>query len=58
MTVTRKWYCTCSGKPLELANVETMEDEPDEPTCQLCGATQSSDPRHTIIFKDKEEWDD
>ena len=58
MTVTRRWYCTCRGKPLELAYVETLEDEPAEPACQRCGATPSSDPRHTIVFRDKEERDD
>lgn len=58
MTLIRKWYCNCKGKPLELVFVEPLEDEPGEPACRYCGATPSSDPRHTITFKDKEEWDD
>lgn len=58
MSVIRKWYCTCQGKPLELPYVERLEDEPGEPVCQFCGATPSSDPRHTITFRDKEDWDD
>ncbi len=56
MTVIRKWYCTCTGKPVELTYVETLEDEPAEPACESCGATPSSDPRHTVSFQDKEEW--
>ena len=58
MTVYRKWYCSCRGKPLELAPVENFEDEPLEPICQRCGASPSSDPRHTISYKDVENWDD
>jgi len=58
MTVIRKWYCICSGKPVELEFVENLEDEPGEAICRRCGASPSSDPRRTIIYKDKEEWDD
>ena len=58
MTVYRKWYCTCRGKPIELNMDSQMEDEPAEPTCQRCGATASSDPKHTIVYKDLENWDD
>ncbi len=58
MGVYRKWYCTCRGKPIELSVVETLDDEPAEPTCQRCGASVSSDPKKTITFKDVEEWDD
>lgn len=58
MSVTRKWYCTCRGEPVELPYLESLEDEPVEPTCPRCGASPSSDPRHTITFKDREEWDD
>ena len=58
MTVYRKWFCTCRGKPLELNMDSPMEDEPAEPTCERCGATPSSDPKHTIIYKDAENWDD
>ena len=52
MTITRKWYCSCRGKLAELSTMEFFEDEPTEPTCQRCGASPSSDPRHTISFKD------
>lgn len=58
MTISRKWYCSCRGKPAELSTLETAEDEPIEPTCQRCGASPSSDPKHTISFKDIESWDD
>lgn len=57
MDVTRKWFCRCSGKPVELPFVEVAEEEPVEPACSLCGATPSSDPRKTITFIDKEDWD-
>jgi hypothetical protein len=58
MDVYRKWYCTCSGKPLELS-YDHSEDEEDvgEPACERCGATPSSDPKRTISYKDVEEWD-
>jgi len=43
---------------LELSTVETLEDEPVEAICQRCGASPSSDPKHTISYKDVETWDD
>jgi len=58
MSLHRKWYCSCRGKPLELSVVEIVEDEPVEPVCQRCGASPSSDPRHTITYKDQEKWED
>lgn len=56
MTVYRKWYCSCRGKPLELTALETGEDEPVEAVCERCGASPSSDPRHTISYRDVENW--
>ena len=58
MSQHRKWYCSCRGKRLELSVVEIVEDEPVEPTCQRCGASPSSDPRHTITYEDIENWAD
>lgn len=52
MTVYRTWYCNCRGKPEELESVETIEDEPAEPACRHCGATPSSDPRKTVVYRD------
>ena len=58
MDVNRKWFCSCSGKPLELIFEQPAEEEDiGEPACLRCGATPSSDPKHTITFKDVEEWD-
>lgn len=57
MSVYRKWYCTCTGKPVELDYEETLEEE-GEPYCDRCGATPSSDPKQTIIFRDVEDWED
>ncbi len=37
---------------MELTAVETVEDEPVEPACERCGASLSSDPRHTISYRD------
>ena len=56
MPLRRKWYCSCRGKPIELTAVEMAEDEPVEPVCQRCGASPSSDPRHTITYTDEEKW--
>lgn len=58
MTIYRKWYCTCTGQPIELGANELLEDEPLEPACELCGATPSSDPKKTIIYREVEDWDD
>jgi len=58
MSIYRKYYCSCSGKPVELVPVETGEDEPGEAACRQCGATPSSDPRHTVTYRDIEDWDD
>jgi hypothetical protein len=58
MTVYRKWYCTCTGQPVELTYRETCEDEPLEPICERCGATPSSDPKRTVIYRDVEGWED
>ena len=59
MSIYRKWYCTCSGKPVELPSApENVDDEPVEPACQHCGATPSSDPRKTVIYRDIEDWED
>ena len=60
MTTYRKWYCTCSGKPVEL-DYETevlTEDEIGEPICRRCGATKSSDPKKTVVYRDIEDWED
>jgi hypothetical protein len=58
MSIYRKWYCTCTGKPVELGSKELLEDEPLEPACEICGATPSSDPKKTIIYREIEDWDD
>lgn len=59
MSIYRKWYCTCSGVPMELPLVPSaIEDEPDEPACERCGATPSSDPKKTVIYRDVEDWED
>lgn len=58
MTIYRIWYCSCRGTPVELAAVESVEDEPTEPTCPRCGASQSSDPRHTISYRDRDNFED
>jgi hypothetical protein len=58
MTITRKWFCSCRGKLVELTVVDALEEEPGEPTCPRCGATPSSDPKHTLSYKDLETWDD
>lgn len=58
MTIRRKWYCTCRGKPVELPIIEASEDDPGEPTCPRCGASVSSDPKRTIIYRDAEDRED
>jgi hypothetical protein len=58
MNTYRKWYCTCTGKPIELGVREFAEDEPLEPVCERCGASPSSDPKKTIIFREIQDWED
>ncbi|SHI90492.1 hypothetical protein SAMN02745165_01085 [Malonomonas rubra DSM 5091] len=58
MTVYRQWFCKCSGKALELVGDPHIEEESLEPTCPRCGATPSSDPKHTISFKDRDNYSD
>jgi len=58
MGVYRKWYCNCSGLPSELEYDAHLEEETSDPVCARCGASPSSDPKHTISFRDQEEWDD
>lgn len=57
MDIYRKWYCTCTGKPIELEAQELGEDEPLEPTCRRCGATPSSDPKKTVTAREIEDWE-
>ncbi len=58
MDVFRKWYCTCTGKPIELAFEGPPEEEPAEPVCPRCGASPSSDPRRTVTYRDIPDWED
>ncbi len=59
MSIYRKWFCNCEGKPKELNYELVLEDEGGgEPYCERCGATPSSDPKHTVTYKDVEEYDD
>jgi len=59
MSLYRKWYCACSGSPIELITPPPLdEDEPAEPACQHCGATPSSDPRKTVVYRDEDDWED
>ena len=59
MSIYRKWYCTCSGTAGgTAAGPAGAEDEPDEPVCERCGATPSSDPKKTVIYRDVEDWED
>jgi len=55
MIVERKWFCKCTGQPRELVFVETADDEAGEPTCPRCGASPSSDPKHTVSYRDVEK---
>lgn len=57
MDIYRKWFCTCTGTPVELSYVETEEEELEEPACERCGATPSSDPKHTVIYRDEKQWE-
>ena len=54
MVIERVWFCTCTGQPRELVPVETVEDEAGEPACPRCGASPSSDPRHTVSYRDEQ----
>ncbi|WP_027714795.1 hypothetical protein [Desulfuromonas sp. TF] len=61
MSVYRKWFCTCTDKPVELSYEELLEGEEGEkaePFCKRCGATPSSDPKRTVIYRDVEDWED
>jgi len=58
MDVSRKWYCSCTGKKIELRFEPGLDDEDiGEPTCERCGATPSSDPKKTLSYKDVEDWE-
>lgn len=52
MDVERKWYCTCSGAPVELASLAPAEEDETEPGCERCGATPSSDPHRHLFYRD------
>jgi len=58
MTVYRQWFCNCTGVALELVSDPLIEEDSLEPTCPRCGASPSSDPKHTISFKDKDDYSD
>ena len=59
MEVERRWFCTCTGKPVELVDSEGWEEgEPGEPVCERCGATPSSDPKRTLVFRDVAPFED
>jgi hypothetical protein len=58
MTVNRTWFCSCQGKPRELVFDPYVEEDSLEPTCPLCGATPSSDPKHTISYVDRDDHSD
>lgn len=58
MSIYRKWYCTCTGLPVELGEREELEDEPGQAVCDRCGASPSSDPKRTITHRDIEDWED
>ena len=61
MSVYRKWFCTCTDKPVELSYeklLEGEEGEKAEPFCKRCGATPSSDPKRTVVYRDVEDWED
>ena len=58
MSIFRKWFCRCSGKLVELNYENVLDDEGGEPYCEICGATPSSDPRHTVSYQDLEDDED
>jgi len=58
MDVSRRWFCTCTGKKIELHAITGLDDEDaGEPACEQCGATPSSDPKKTVVYKDVEDWE-
>jgi hypothetical protein len=56
MDVLRKWFCSCTGKPVELSFEIVPDEEPAEPVCPRCGASPSSDPRRTVAYQDQPDW--
>lgn len=62
MSVFRKWYCACTGKPREMSYERVREDDEEagsnEPFCPKCGATPSSDPKKDVMYRDIEDWED
>lgn len=58
MTVYRQWFCECSGTLRELVADPHVEEDSIEPVCPRCGASPSSDPKHTIRFADREDYSD
>jgi hypothetical protein len=57
MSVYRMWYCNGTGRPKEII-YDDQPEEAAEPVCAKCGASPSSDPKHTISYRDQEEWDE
>ena len=58
MTLQRQWFCNCQGKIRELVADPYVEEDSLEPACPICGATPSSDPKHTISYRDRDEHAD
>ena len=58
MGVYRNWFCNCAGLPMELIYNDPGDEETGDPVCPQCGATPSADPKHTISFRDQEDWED
>ncbi len=58
MTVYRQWFCDCNGTLHELEPDAHLEEDAAEPACPRCGATPSSDPKHTIRYVDRENYSD
>ena len=58
MTLYRQWFCSCRGVPHQLDSEVLYDEDAAEPVCEHCGASPSSDPKHTISYRDQEEWDD
>lgn len=53
-----KWFCNCKGSPRELVLDPHVEEDSLEPTCPVCGATPSSDPRRTLSSQEYREAPD